>query len=84
MPPLEIAVKIFLWALFFAVVAVLFLFLYRAYLDSKSPTFELKKDEWVCTEWRTETYIVMQLIGKVMIPTVHTRKVCVRWEKGGV
>lgn len=44
----------------------------------ESPDLEtLKKDEWVCTRTKTETY--MALVGKVMVP--QTRKVCTRYER---
>ncbi len=45
------------------------------YLESQRPTFELAKEDWVCTDYKTYTTFVMS--GKVMVPVYH--KDCTQW-----
>jgi len=45
--------------------------------DAYKPTFELKKDEWVCTSTVKETHYVM--VGKVLVPM--TSDVCVIYQR---
>lgn len=51
------------------------------YHDSQSPTFELRKDEWVATKSHTETRTMMVMVGKVMVPQIHTVTVVDQYER---
>ena len=44
--------------------------------DNKKPTFSLKKADWECIESHTESSTIMILVGKVMVPQIHTTTVC--------
>lgn len=73
---------ILLMALF--VVGLLFLipaFVYWAIQDSKRPTFELKKDDWECTntyEYTTTAYV---MVGKILLPSISHNSECIQWSK---
>lgn len=55
---------------------------YAFYLDSKRPTFELKKDDWFCTEWRArETTYYYHKVGNVMVPQTTTTHECMNWRR---
>lgn len=50
-----------------------------AYIDSKSPSFSLRKDQWSCSasvERSTTTYVQS---GKVMVPVTNYYNHCVQW-----
>lgn len=49
--------------------------------DSKKPTFELKKSEWVCANEIERTTTVMMMVGKVMVPTFRSHKECTQWSR---
>lgn len=44
-------------------------------------TFELRQDQWTCTESHSETRQRAQLVGKVMIMVPYNETVCDRYER---
>lgn len=54
---------------------------YFAWQDSQSPTFELRKDGWVCTASHVETSTIMIQVGKVLVPSTTSSTVCDRWDR---
>lgn len=50
------------------------------FLDSQSPTFSLRKDEWSCTLEHEYTTSTMVMVGKVIVPQMMTHHDCIRWE----
>ena len=59
---------------FFLFIILPFLF-YGLYLESKSPTFTLKKDEWTITHSHTEPVTTYIMSGKVMIPITTWKEI---------
>jgi len=54
---------------------------YAVYLDMKSPTFSLDKDEWTCTasvERSSTTYVKS---GEVLVPITSNYKHCTQWSE---
>ncbi len=45
------------------------------------PTFSLNKKEWVCTNEEQYQYTITVLVGKVMIPQVHTGTRCTSYSR---
>lgn len=78
MPPLMIACVVLMAGLVFIGLPML---AYSAWQGSKSPTFELRKDEWTCMATHRETYTTHVMVGKVLVPQVHTRTVCDQWSR---
>lgn len=62
-----------------AIIAILVAIGYGVYVESQKPGFELKKDEWHCTDHHMVTTMVM--VGKVMVP--QTYSVCDNWKRNG-
>lgn len=74
--------KVFLPFVVVALIAMIIAFpfvVFRAFKRSRSPTFDLKKDEWSCTQVYEYTTTQTILVGKVMIPQTITRHDCVQW-----
>ena len=64
-----------------AIVVVPSWLIYVLWVDSKSPTFELRKDEWACSasiERQSTTYIKS---GDVMVPITSHYKHCTQWSE---
>lgn len=59
------------------VIGVFAMMAYGFHTESSRPTFELKKDDWVCTATHKQQYVM--LVGKVMVP--QWRNVCDIWER---
>lgn len=55
--------------------------LYCCYQDSKSPTFTLSKNEWVCTNEHVYTTMTPVLVGKVMVPMQQVHRDCTQYNK---
>lgn len=51
------------------------------YKDSKRPTFDLKKDDWVCTKFHREASTYYITVGKVLLPQTTTTEVCDQWTR---
>lgn len=49
--------------------------------EAKKPHFTLVKDQWHCTESHSQTYTSFIMVGKVMVPQVHTRQVCDQYNR---
>ncbi len=65
---------------YFALPFIIFLFFYSVamfFVTLSQETFSLIKDEWKCTDYKTMTTLV--LVGKVMVPQVHSQ--CIRYER---
>lgn len=58
------------------IVIILGFILYNAYEHSNSATFILYKDEYTCTNSHQHIYTTTMLVGKVMIPQVHSDTIC--------
>ena len=67
----------FFWLLAVVLILVVGAILYGAWVNATSPTFELRKDQWECTEYRDYTTLVMS--GKVLVPIQHHE--CQQWER---
>ncbi len=55
--------------------------IYLAIQESNAPTFELRKDQWKCTEttsYYTTTHI---LVGKVIVPQTHRVTECINYQR---
>lgn len=53
--------------------------IYSCYQDSKSPTFELKKAEWDCSNYHDYTTTIYVMAGKVMVPSTTAHHDCIQW-----
>lgn len=73
----------FSFILVFAAIAGLAILV--AYRASQAPTFELRKDDWLCTKSHDETTTVYQNMGDgktiMLIPITTTTRVCDQWSK---
>lgn len=69
----------FVVILMLGLVVALPVVLFQSYQDSQRPTFSLTKDDWSCTLISTYTTNQMVLVGKVMIPQLHTHNDCIQW-----
>lgn len=54
---------------------------YAGYKHSKSPTFELHKSEWSCTETTTRTVTTNILVGKVIVPQTQVTTICLNYKR---
>lgn len=70
-----------IWGFFALVLGVIAFGAVALYQDSKRPTFELKKGDWICSAQRTEYHTVMIPSGKVLVPIVQTTEVCDQWSR---
>ena len=52
-----------------------------AWKDRNSPTFELRRDDWVCTASEQRTHQQPMLVGKTTILMPMTRTVCTAYER---
>ncbi len=51
------------------------------YQDLTSPVFEIKKDDWACTEEHQESHTRLVPIDKTLIPITDLDTVCDRYER---
>lgn len=61
------------------IVMILFLFIglpIMFYKSSHEEKFTLTKSEWSCVHTYTKTWTNMIMVGKVMVPQIHTEQVC--------
>lgn len=56
-------------------------FLYAWYTSSKSPTFELRKDQWTCSRSHVETSTYYIKSGSVMVPQISHNAECDEWTR---
>jgi hypothetical protein len=56
-------------------------FFVAMYQDSKLPTFNLRKDEWVCQKEELRTLLLPQFVGKAVIYIPHSRQECVEYRR---
>jgi uncharacterized membrane-anchored protein YhcB (DUF1043 family) len=57
------------------------IFAVSAYKQSQSPTFSLYKNEWTCTNKKTETVTTYVKSGDVLIPVVSHVDSCLQYTK---
>lgn len=71
------------FVLFF--IGVFFIFIpavvYSWWKDSQSPTFELRKDDWVCSAHENRAVTTYIMAGKVMVPSTSYQKYCTQWSE---
>ena len=64
-----------------SVVTVIGIGIYFTIQASNAPTFELRKDQWKCTE-TTSYYITTNiLVGKVIVPQSHLVTECINYQR---
>jgi hypothetical protein len=71
--------KSLMGCLFFCLAALLGIIIVAgvaAYQELGRPTFDLKKDDWSCSENHVESYTTLIMVGKVMVPQTHVSTVC--------
>ena len=49
--------------------------------DARSPTFELKKADWVCTHTVSRTHMQPMIVGKVTVITPITADECTQYTR---
>lgn len=64
-----------------AIVGVLGLVGWGAWTDSQSPTIELIKEDWQCTDKKTTILMVPMLVGKVTVMRPQPVTKCIRYER---
>lgn len=72
---------IILWALVGATLILVTFMVVTMIQEGRAETFTLTKADWACTMSYTETYTTTMLVGKIMIPQVHTRQVCTEYKR---
>jgi len=65
-----------LWLIGAAIAAILGVTVWTVW---RSPTFELRKADWTCAESHRETFTTYMMVGKVLVPQIHTEDVCTNW-----
>lgn len=50
-------------------------------IEARSPTFELRKDQWVCDKSEAREYTYTHMVGKVPITSTGVRDECVLWSR---
>lgn len=78
---MEKIIQIFLVVTIGFLILLIPLFLYYSYQDSLKEGFELKKEDWACTAYKSNTPIMVQT-GKAMLPVGGGSK-CVQWTRLG-
>lgn len=76
-------VEAFLLIIVFVAVGLTCLLGLVAWNNSKSPTFELRKDEWRCASDRLVSYPQALPVGKTVVVVPRTKAECVRWDRIG-
>ena len=80
-----ICTKILAPILFIAVILLIFVGLpwwgWSEYQQSKSPTFELYKNQWTCSQSHREDTTMYVQTGKVLVPITSHDKVCDQWTR---
>jgi hypothetical protein len=67
----------------FGTLALLVALPFMIWGDSKSEHISIKKSDWECTDTYSYTYTSMILVGKVMVPQVHTTTECSNYHRRG-
>lgn len=66
-----------------AIVFILAALIWKAYSDSRSPTMELKKNEWVCTKQEVKTCLQPVPINNTVQMLPIASSVCVEYKRHG-
>lgn len=70
-----------LWVLFLVGAATIVVALFLFWQDSQKPTFELIKEEWVCSNSETRSRLIPMPVGKVTVLQPTTTNVCVEYKR---
>lgn len=54
---------------------------WSVYKQSQSPTFELYKNQWTCSQSHREDTTMYVQSGKVLVPVTSHEKVCDQWTR---
>lgn len=72
------------WFVLAAILAIcvgLPLGLYALVMDSQSPTMQLRKADWACTQSQTIPITTYVMSGKVMVPITTYTSQCNQWNR---
>lgn len=72
---------IFISAVGLGLLALLVWLIAAMVIQARSPTFELHKNEWTCTDSRMETYVYFVMVGKTMVPMTGVHDVCYNYAR---
>ena len=75
----KILIPVLIFILVLLLIVVLPCSIYTSYKDSQSPTFELKKKDWDCTNVHKYTTTTFVLVGKIMVPQTTQHSDCIQW-----
>lgn len=69
------------WLIVAAIVAIIGSIGYGAWKDHNTPTFELRKGEWVCMQHKTVPMTTFVMAGKAMVPITTYTDRCNQWNR---
>ena len=64
-----------------AVVAIIAWVFWRAWDDTMSPTYRIRRDQWTCTDARTRSFAIMD--GKYGSPHTQSQTTCWQYTRTG-